>query len=264
MSDLTAIIDTPFERAPNLVVPIDGMNIKDQIARRRRMAQNPADYAVWGKMFRLFFDPAGMRLPDAESLDHPVLKSNELNWENEDPRQAPTLALSRDDKSLLILAPVPALAPVEAAELRWPDDWEETSLPGWQTPRGGTWVDAQGKPIAPGQAIPQNARIKGRIPAGYRPKRYPQRYSDLTLEFTPPADEPNFSNPDCFLVIRPVSQIYLKLSGLAECGLIEPITAANGTQMTFLINPKTREGHLIGGAIRLSTEFHTLPAGAKP
>ena len=190
-----------------------------------------------------------MSLPDADSLDHPVCKLNELNWENDDPRQAPTLALSRDDKSLLILGPVPQLAPVEMASPQWPDDYERTDLPGWQVPRGGTWSGNQ---------------LVGQIPAGYMPKRYRQRYSDLTTEFTPPGDEPNFNNPDCFLVIRPVSQIYIKLAGMAQSGLVEPIVAPNGTRMTFLINPTTREGHLIGGAIRLSVVLHTLPDGAKP
>jgi len=246
--ETVAVVGPTYERAPSLIVPIDGMNVKDQIARRRKMVLNPADYTIWGKMYRLLFDPFGMSLPD--SFDHPVPKLNELNWENDDPRHAPTLGLSRDDKSLLIVGSVPQLAPCEMADPQWPDDWEKTSLPGWQVPRGGTWRDG---------------KIVGRIPAGYRPKRYMQRFSDLTTEFTPPNwTEPKFADPDCFLVIRPVSQIYIKLGGMAQTGLVEPITAANGTSMSFLINPKTREGHLIGGAIRLNAALHTLPEGAKP
>jgi hypothetical protein len=254
-----------MERAPSLVIPIDGLNIKDQIAKRRMMVQNHADYTVWGKMYRLLFDPHGMNRPDPESLDHPVCKSNELNWENDNAVQAPTLALSRDDKSLLILGDVPNLAPVEREVSLWPDDYEKTDLPGWQSQRGGRWVDVTGAPLRPGQPAGPDCRLVDVIPAGYMPKRYPQRYSDLTQEFTPPgAGEPNFHDPDCFLVIRPVSQIYMKLFGLAQSGLVTPLTASNGTKMSFLINPRTREGHLIGGLIRLDCQLHTLPSGAKP
>ncbi len=69
MENSTAVFDTS---APNLIIPIDGMNVKDQIERRRAMVNNPADYAVWGKMYRLLFDPLGMNLPDVGTLDHPI------------------------------------------------------------------------------------------------------------------------------------------------------------------------------------------------
>lgn len=245
MSDLAEVV-----RTPNLVIPIADLRLDDLIKRRREMVRRPADYSFLGKMYRLFFIPDAMNAPNPEDLDHPVCFRNELNWENDDPREAPTLAISRNDKSLLIIGPVPQLAPVAHPTPQWPDDYEKTDLPGWQVARGGRW---------------ENGKIVGRIPAGYMPKRYHQRYSDLTREYTPPDGErPNFANPDCFLVIRPVAQIYTKLTGVAQSGLIEPIVAGNGSQMAFLINPRTREGHLIGGEIRLSVELHTLPNGAKP
>ena len=222
----------------------------DQINLRRDAVKEHNDYAIWGRMYRLLFDPYGMNRPHPATLDHPIARVSELNWENDDPREAPVLALSRNDKNLLIIGPVPQLAEVPAIDTDDPRNWVKTSLPGWQVPRGGRV---------------ENGRIVGQIPAGMMPRRFQQRYSDLTVDFVGGKGyEPDFSNPDCFFVIQPVSQIYIHLAGMDSPGLVEPRTAPDGTKMAFLINPKTREGHLVGGLIRLTTTLHTLPAGAKP
>lgn len=250
--------------APGLIIPTAGRPLTDQINLRRAAASDPKHYTIWGRMLRLLFNYHDMNRPDPGTLDHPVARFNELNWENDDPRHTPILALTRDDKSLLIVGPVPQLAEVCAADLDDLNNWEKTSDPAWQTPRGGYVVDAAGHRLPPGKP---GTKIVGQIPAGMRPKRYQQRYSDLTVDFIggpTNADEPVFSNPDCFFLIQPVAQIYVHMAGMAQPGLIEPRTDAQGTKMAFLINPKTREGHLVGGSIRLTTELHSLPAGAKP
>ena len=247
---------------PALLIPRAGLPLTDQINIRRAAVKDAKNYAIWGRMLRLLFDPYGMNRPDPATLDHPVARLSELNWENDDPRNAPVLALSRDDKSLLIIGDVPPLAELSAKDTNDPANWVKTNLPGWQTPRGGVAVDRHGKPVAPGRPA---HHIEGQMPAGMMPKRLQQRYSDLTVDFVgTEGDEPNFSNPDCFYLIQPVSQIYMHLAGMAQPGLIEPKAAGDGTKMAFLINPKTHEGHLLGGNIRLTTELHTLPEGAKP
>jgi hypothetical protein len=237
-------------QGPALIMPVAGRPLTDQIGIRRACALSQDNYAIWGRMYRLLFDPFGMTRPDLAALDHPVMRPNELNWENDDPRDAPVLALSRDDKNLLIIGKVPKLAEVCAPDTNDIRHWEPTKLPGWQVPRGGRVVDG---------------KVVDRIPAGMMPRRYQQRYSDLTTEFIGGnGTGPDFSNPDCFFVIQPVSQIFIHLAGLSTPGLIEPRADAHGTKMAFLINPKTHEGHLVGGNIRLTTELHTLPPGAKP
>jgi hypothetical protein len=231
-------------------MPMAGRPLTDQINLRRACVKDSANYAIWGRMYRLLFDPYGMNRPDPMTLDHAVIRPNELNWENDDPRDAPVLALSKNDKNLLIIGPVPQLAEVSTPDTNDPKHWVKTNLSGWQTPRGGHVV---------------NGKIVGQMPAGMMPRRYQQRYSDLTVDFIGGlGDEPNFKNPDCFFLIQPVSQIFIHLAGMDHPGLIEPTTAGDGTKMAFLINPKTREGHLVGGNIRLTTELHTLPEGAKP
>ena len=251
----------PFS-GPALIIPQAGRPLTDQINIRREAMKDSNNYAVWGRMYRLLFDPYGMNRPDPAGLDHEVPRANELNWENDDPRDAPVLALSKNDKSLFILGSVAQLAEICAPDTSDVRNWEKTTAPGWQTPRGGTWVDNYGRPTPPGRA---GTKLANQIPAGMRPRRFRQRYSDLTIDFIGGGgDEPNFSDPDCFFVIQPVSQIYIHLAGLAQPALVEPRASADGTKMAFLINPKTREGHLIGGNIRMTTELHTLPPGAKP
>jgi hypothetical protein len=235
---------------PSLIIPAGGRPLTDQINMRREAVKDQKHYQIWGRMYRLLFDPYGMNRPSQFELDHAVPRSNELNWENDDQRDAPVLALSRDDKSLLIIGLVPQLAELTIGDTNDPSTWVKTDLPGWQTPRGGHVVDGA---------------VIGQMPAGVMPRRYPQRYSDLTVEFIGGnGSEPDFDNPNCFFVIQPVSQIFMHIAGVAQPGLIEPTAAADGTKMAFLINPKTHEGHLLGGNIRLTTELHTLPPGAKP
>ena len=235
---------------PSLIIPQAGRPLTDQINMRREAVNDSKNYAIWGRMYRLLFDPFGMNRPDPRSLDHAVIRPNELNWENDNPQEAPVLALSKNDKNLLIIGPVPPLAELTEFDTNDPKHWVKTNLPGWQIPRGGRV---------------EHGKIVGQIPAGMMPRRYPQRYSDLTIDFIGGnGEEPHFSNPDCFFLIQPVSQIYIHLAGVAQPGLVEPRTAPDGTKMAFLINPKTREGHLVGGMIRLTTELHTLPPGAKP
>ena len=237
------MVSVEERQAPALIVPIGGMDLLDQIRLRRKIMESPKEYTIWGSMFRMFFDPLGLSRPDPMELDHPVVRSNELSWEGENARNAPILALSRDDKSLLILGLIPPLVDITAPDAADNmEDWVPTNLPGWQIPRGNT---------------PR---------AGVMPRRYKQRYSDFTTEFisSQSTDEPNFADPDCFFVIRPVVQIYMKIFGVPEPGLVEPTTAPNGTRMSFLVNPKTREAHLIGGVLHLNCQFHTLPDGAKP
>lgn len=250
------------ERTANLIIPRSGRPLTDQINIRRAAVKDEKNFAIWGRMYRLLFDPYGMNRPDPSTLDHQVIRPSELNWENDDPRDAPVLALSRDDKSLLIIGSVPQLAEVCAPDTNDKRNWVKTNLPGWQTPRGGHAVDARGHPVAPGRP---GHHVAGQMPAGMMPRRHQQRYSDLTVDFLGSVgDEPDFSNPDCFFLIQPVSQIYIHLAGLAAPGLVEPKAAGDGTKMAFLINPKTREGHLVGGYITMTTELHTLPEGAKP
>jgi hypothetical protein len=250
------------ERSSNLILSLAGRPLTEQVNMRRAAVKDAANYQIWGRMCRLLFDPFGMNRPDPESLDHPVIHPNELNWENDDPRDAPVLALTRDDKSLLIIGHVPQLAEVCEPDTNNPKNWVPTNLPGWQTPRGGVAVDRHGKPVLPGV---KGHHVTGQMPAGMMPRRYQQRYSDLTVDYIGGnGDGPNFSDPDCFFVIQPVSQIYMHMAGVAQPGLVTPKTASDGTQMAFLINPKTREGHLVGGAIHLDLELHTLPEGAKP
>ena len=228
-----------------------GRPLTDQINLRRACAKDSKNYAVWGRMYRLLFDPYGMNRPDPATLDHPVIRPSELNWENDDPREAPVLALSKNDMNLLIIGPVPQLAEIAAPDTNDVRQWVRTELPGWQSPRGGRV---------------ENGRVVGQIPAGMMPRRYEQRYSDLTVDFVakPGTPGPDFTDLDCFFLIQPVSQIYIHLTGMSQPGLIEPRTAPDGTKMAFLINPKTREGHLVGGNVRLTTELHSLPPGAKP
>lgn len=256
--------EMPVRQSPGLIIPLAGKPLTDQINIRRAAVTDSKHYAVWGRMFRLIFDPFGMNRPDPGTLDHPVVRHHELNWENDDPRDSPVLALSKNDKNLLIIGAVPKLAEVTAYDTSDPRQWVKTNLPGWQVPRGGRVVDKKGSPVAPGQKV-RGAHIVDQIPAGMMPRRYQQRYSDLTVDFIGgDGPEPDFTNADSFFVIQPVAQIYIHLAGLAQPGLIEPRAAGDGTKMAFLINPKTREGHLVGGDIRLTTELHTLPAGAKP
>ena len=225
---------------PNLIIPVSGGKLIDQINARRVMMKDPNHYQILGRMWRLIFDPFGMSRPTG--LDHPVFRINELNWEGEGKNCAPVLAISRNDRELLILPPVPPLAEVCAPDAHNNmEDWVPTDLPGWQTPRGTPGI------------------------IGKMPRRYQQRYSDLTTKFIPDTlPEPDFRNPDCFFVIQPVSQMYVQLSGASQPGLVEPITGNDGRQMAFLVNPRTREARFIGGAIRMTTRLYTLPEGATP
>ena len=74
-------------------MPMAGRPLTDQINIRRAAIKDSNNYAIWGRMCRLLFDPYGMNRPDPSTLDHPVARNNELNWENDDPRDAPVLAL---------------------------------------------------------------------------------------------------------------------------------------------------------------------------
>lgn len=230
------------ERSSNLLIPSAGKPLIDRINIRRELVRDNSNYTFWGRMLKIVFDPAGMSRPDPAALDHPVIYPNWISWEDDDPFLAPVLALSLNQVDLLVVGDVKHPPSVFGKDRDDVTTWVSTSAPGWQTDRAG---------------IPGTA--------GKMPRRYPQRYRDLTTEFIPDKTaEPNFNDPDCFLCIQPVHQILLKIAGDAHPGLIEPQTASDGTKLAFLINPKTREAHLLGGKVRLTTRLHTLPAGAKP
>ena len=230
------------ERSSNLIIPDAGKPLTDRIKIRRELMRDKANYTFWGRMLKIVFDPAGMSRPDPSTLDHPVIFPNWISWEDDDPFLAPVLALSLNQQDLLVIGDVKHPPSVFGPDRDDISTWVPTKLAGWQTARAG---------------VPETA--------GKMPRRYAQRYSDLTTEFVPNlTNEPNFDNPDCFLVIQPVHQILLKITGGMQPGIVEPETSRDGTKMSLLINPKTREAHLLGGNIRLTTRLHTLPDGAKP
>lgn len=56
-----------------------------------------------------------------------------------------------------------------------------------------------------------------------------------------------------FLVLQPIQRILLKPKGVADWALINVHGGHDGTQMAFLVNPRTQEGHFIGGGFSVST-----------
>jgi hypothetical protein len=230
------------ERTPNLLIPDSGKPLTDRIAIRRDMMRDRSNYTFWGRALKIVFDPDGMCKPNPWSLDHPVIYPNWISWENDENFCGPVLALSLNQQDLLVIGEVKQPPEVFGKDRDDVSTWVPTNLPGWKDPRAGD-------PLT----------------AGRMPRRYAQRYSDLTTEFIPnTTTEPNFDNPDCFLVLQPVHQILMKISGSIQPGVLTPETAKDGTKMAFLINPKTREAHLLGGKINLDLRLHTLPNGAKP
>ena len=66
-----------------------------------------------------------------------------------------------------------------------------------------------------------------------------QRYRDRTIEKLKGTN---------FLVIEPVHEIIYKPVGVASWVKIRVLPDYRGNRMCFLIDPKTKEGHLVGGA----------------
>ena len=85
---------------------------------------------------------------------------------------------------------------------------------------------------------------KGR--GGMRPKLYPQRYSDRTRLMC-----------NEFLVIQPVYQIMFYPKAGGQFSMVRPGPGPDGTQMAFLVNPKTKEAHFIGGSFFVDSRLHT-------
>ncbi|MGA8224012.1 MAG: hypothetical protein WB780_20350 [Candidatus Acidiferrales bacterium] len=80
---------------------------------------------------------------------------------------------------------------------------------------------------------------------GTRPALMPQRYRDRTVE-----------EMGRFLVIRPIYQILFYALGLKEAKFLMPGVGPDGSRMAFLIDPKTKEGHLVGGQISVDSRIH--------
>lgn len=221
-----------------------GLPLDKRIGVRRELVKDPKNYMLLGKMIKLLFDPFGMNRPDSRTLDHPVINPTRLDWQKDVGAEClvdyPRLAISRDEQDLLILGALPPLAEVTGPDFDDVSTWVKTTLPGWQEDRGGKRT------------------------AGTMPRRYVQRYSDLTVDWIGRGSEPDFKDPDCFFVIQPVTQILIHPAGSDQPAMVEPKANADGTRMAFLVNPRTNEGHFIGGTLHVSTRIHTIPAGTRP
>jgi hypothetical protein len=84
------------------------------------------------------------------------------------------------------------------------------------------------------------------VRGGMRPKLWPQRYMDRTRLFLGE-----------WLVIQPVSQILFYPRAGGQFGMIRPGAGPDGTQMAFLVDPKAKEGHFIGGSLYVDMRIHS-------
>lgn len=84
-----------------------------------------------------------------------------------------------------------------------------------------------------------------KVYGGTRPKPVPQRYRDRTNE-----------EMGQFLVIRPVHQILFYTMGLTSAKFLMPGVGPDGSRMAFLIDPKRKEGHLVGGQVVVDSRIH--------
>lgn len=204
--------------SPAIITPVRQAPLDVRLSWRRRIANDPKAYTYLGTLQKIVFDPHGMSLP---KLDYPVFCPNMLGWLEE---PYPRLALSLDQQDLLVIGKV-----------RQPSDWPHptetvaTALPGWQT-RGGVM-----------------------------PRPIPQRYSERTIEFIGKGngDGPDFSDPDTFFVLQPIEQILVKPHGATIFNFVRPGVGPDATSMAFLINPKTGEGHFIGGRVVFDSRIHS-------
>ena len=197
---------------PGLIVR--GLSIESRIQHRRTLAGTPTSYTFCGYLHKIVFDPSGMDLP---AVDYPVVNRNLLQWLEEDPRNCPRLAISKDEQDLLILGrlPQPPDLPGDVTDM---SDYVDTDLPGWAS-RGGRM-----------------------------PRRYPQRYSDRTRCV--------FGGHDEWLVIQPVYQIMLYPFAGRQFQFVRPGPDPEGRLMSFMVNPKTQEAHFIGGSLLIDSRIH--------
>jgi hypothetical protein len=84
-----------------------------------------------------------------------------------------------------------------------------------------------------------------KVYGGTMPKPVPQRYRDRTNE-----------EMGRFLVIRPVYQILFYSMGLVSANFLMPGTGPDGSRMAFMIDPKTKEGHFVGGQVSVDSRIH--------
>jgi len=84
------------------------------------------------------------------------------------------------------------------------------------------------------------------VRGGMKPKLWPQRYSDRTRLVIGE-----------WLVIQPVVQILFYPRTGGQFGMIRPGAGPDGSQMAFLVNPKTKEGHFIGGSLYVDMRLHS-------
>jgi hypothetical protein len=210
------MMETLTQSAPSLIVPAGFKSIDEKIEARRRWAHDPKAYRLLGYLQKIVFDPAGMDLPK-EFWTEPVICPNMLQWLEEDPRNCPALGISASEQDLLILGSLP-----QPSEL--PGDvtdltqYVKTDAPGWAS-RGGM-----------------------------KPRLWPQRYSDRTRS--------TFGKNGEWLVIQPVFQVMFYPVTRGDFHMLLPSAGADGSQMAFLVNPKTKEAHFIGGSFLISSRIH--------
>jgi len=207
-------------------VPWRFLPLDAQLEYRRRAMRDPNSYTLLGRMHKILFDREAMfeNLPPLEEISDPTYL-NLLQWNDQDSNLGfPLLAVSKNEQHLLLIGDVPHPQDRPDASILVPTDC-------------AAWKE------------------KG----GVRPIEIPTRYGDRTrLRYTD-------STGRRFLVLQPVAQIMLTMPGVDTFPMMDCSRPdGSGHHMAFLIDPATKEGHLIGGSFVIGTRVHQMPRGATP